>query len=89
MTFEEVKRIRENPTAEDVDNAELHKMIDLAVEKQIPKKPTHEATKIECCTCPDCKNVIDEFETFWGQKIRVCVQFCKYCGQAIDWGDCE
>lgn len=37
MTFEEVKRIRENPTAEDVDNAELHKMIDLAIEKQIPK----------------------------------------------------
>ena len=60
-----------------------------ALEKQIPKKPTHEATKIECCTCPDCKNVIDEFETFWGQKIRVCVQFCKYCGQALDWGDCE
>lgn len=63
--------------------------IKVALEKQIPKKATHEATKIECCTCPDCKNVIDEFETFWGQKIRVCVQFCKYCGQALDWGDCE
>ena len=42
MTFEEVKKIRENPTAEDVDNKELHKMIDIALEKQIPKKPIKE-----------------------------------------------
>lgn len=39
MTFEDVKRIRENPTAEDVDNQELHRLIDIAIEKQIPKKP--------------------------------------------------
>lgn len=42
MTYEDVKRIRENPTAEDVDNKELHNMIDLAIEKQIPKKPIKE-----------------------------------------------
>lgn len=38
MTFEDVKRIRENPTTEDVDNAELHRLIDIVIEKQIPKK---------------------------------------------------
>lgn len=38
MTYEDVKRIRENPTAEDVDNKELARMIDEAIEKQIPKK---------------------------------------------------
>ena len=39
MTFEEVKKIRQNPTAADVDNKELARMIDIAIEKQIPKKP--------------------------------------------------
>lgn len=39
MTYEDVKRIRENPSSEDCDNNELAKMIDEAVEKQIPKKP--------------------------------------------------
>ena len=38
MTFEEVKRIRENPTFKNCDNAELSEMIDKAIEKQIPKK---------------------------------------------------
>ena len=68
---------------------ELAVELDNAIKKQIPKKLTHEATLPKCCTCPSCKNVVDEFETFWGQKIRVCVEFCKYCGQALDWGDSE
>lgn len=38
MTFEDVKRIRQNPISEDCDNEELSKMIDVAIEKQIPKK---------------------------------------------------
>ena len=74
------------------DNSDINEAIQCAIsalEKQIPKKPTHEATLPKCCTCPSCKNVVDEFETFWGQKIRVCVEFCKYCGQALDWGDSE
>lgn len=41
MTFEDVKRIRQNPTLEDCDNEELSKLIDIALEKQIPKKPIH------------------------------------------------
>lgn len=38
MTYDDVKRIRENPSSEDCDNKELAKMIDNAVEKQTPKK---------------------------------------------------
>lgn len=60
-----------------------------ALEKQTPKKPTHEATLYRCLTCPDCKNVIDEFAEFVpGQpKIRIEMPNCKYCGQALDWSD--
>ena len=92
MTFEEVKRIRENPTAEDVDNQELHKMIDLAVEKQIPKKPTPQVVKggkrligngwwckgTTVYKCPCCNSWITQ--TY---------KYCIDCGQALDWGDCE
>ena len=91
MTYEDVKRIRLNPTVEDCDNEELSKMIDAAIEKQIPKKPTHEATLYKCFTCPTCKNVIDEFIEFVPDqpKIRVTTLHCKYCGQALDWSDAE
>lgn len=60
-----------------------------AIGKQIPKKLTHEATLIRCCTCPTCKNVLDEFEEFVpnGGKIRIKTQHCKFCGQALDWSD--
>ena len=36
MNYEEVKRIRQNSKFDDIDNKELSKMIDEAVEKQIP-----------------------------------------------------
>jgi len=45
MTFEEVKKIRENPTMADVDNEELHKLIDIALEKQIPKSLQKQGVK--------------------------------------------
>lgn len=83
MTFEDVKRIRENPTAEDVDNKELHKMIDIAVEKQIPKKPNihgyREGREVNTIsyTCTTCNKHI-------GREA-----FCKHCGQALDWSDTE
>lgn len=62
-----------------------------ALKKQIPKKPTHEATLYRCLTCPTCKNVIDEFMEFVPEhpKIRVKTLHCKYCGQALDWSDTE
>ena len=58
-----------------------------ALEKQIPKKITHEATLQRCATCPTCKNVLDEFIYFTGKRVRVTVQHCKFCGQALDWGE--
>ena len=79
MTFEDVKRIRQNPTAEDVDNQELHKMIDLAVEKQIAKKPKYIEGDYDMPLCPNCGMSVDENEEI----------HCSTCGQAIDWGDCE
>lgn len=60
-----------------------------ALEKQIPKKITHEATLQRCATCPTCKNVLDEFIEFIpGQpKIRVTFTHCHFCGQALDWSE--
>lgn len=58
-----------------------------AVERQIPKKITHEATLQRCATCPTCKNVLDEFIEFIPDqpKIRVTFTHCHFCGQALDW----
>lgn len=60
-----------------------------ALRKQIPTKVTHEATLYRCCTCPNCKNVVDDFIDFHNQKTRVTPSYCKYCGQALDWSDAE
>ena len=66
---------------------ECESLVKESLEKQIPKKVTHEATLYRCCTCPTCKNVIDEFTDFTGNKYRVTVQYCKFCGQTLDWSD--
>lgn len=58
-----------------------------AVKKNIPQKVTHEATLPSCCTCPNCKNVVDEFIAFLGGKVRVRVKYCKFCGQALNWSE--
>jgi hypothetical protein len=61
------------------------KMVANALRKQIPAKVTHEATLYKCCTCPNCKNVVDDFEK-WGEKtIRILYSYCYFCGQALDW----
>ena len=83
MTFEDVKKIRENPTAEDVDNRELHKLIDIALEKQIPKKPKvifDEYSYFECGNCGEAIYCSDELKTH---------RYCLNCGQALEWGDGE
>ena len=38
MTYEQVKQMRNDPTASDVDNDELSRLIDIAIDKQIAKK---------------------------------------------------
>lgn len=58
-----------------------------AAKKTVPWKVTHEATLYKCCTCPYCKNVVDEFTEFSGNKVRARVAHCKFCGQALDWSE--
>ena len=72
------------------ESDDMHNAI-VALEKQIPKKITHEATLQRCATCPTCKNVLDEFIEFVpGQpKIRVTFTHCHFCGQALDRGETE
>ncbi|MBQ2397461.1 MAG: hypothetical protein II304_10605 [Bacteroidales bacterium] len=83
MTFEEIKRIRENPTTESCDIKELHEMIDIALEKQIPKKPIIHGVRDRdintiSYTCPICN-----------KHIWITEDYCKHCGQALDWSDEE
>lgn len=57
-----------------------------ALRKRTPTMVTHEASIYACHTCPSCKNVVDETTEFIpGQKIRVQVDWCRYCGQALKW----
>ena len=43
-----------------------------ALEKQIPKKPTKTRSEI---VCPTCKTLVGSSP------------YCRYCGQALDWGN--
>ncbi len=87
MSFEDVKRIRENPTAEDVDNKELHRLIDIAIEKQIPKKPLGSLlTEYKFSwVCPNCKT--RHVNEWCGTNLKL--PYCSICGQALDWSDTE
>lgn len=70
-----------------IGDLELKIALSKAIEQQIPKKLTHEATLYKCCTCPNCKNVVDKFMDFAGQKVRVTYNHCHFCGQALDWSE--
>ena len=83
MTYEDVKRIRQNPTAEDVDNAELSRMIDAAIEKQIRKKPILQGDGISY-RCPVCNRDVGFVDLLASETQPYCD-----CGQAIDWSDAE
>ncbi len=56
-----------------------------ARKRQKPKKLTHEGTLLMSCTCPNCKNVLDEFETWGESRIRVKHNYCHFCGQKLNW----
>ena len=89
---EALKEIQEDGIslgAGDYVGLEALKIAALALGKQVPKKPTHEATFYKCFTCPSCKNVVDEFETIGNEKHRVLVPHCRFCGQALDWNEYE
>ena len=85
MTPKEALEIRNNPTFKDVDNEELSKCIDEALEKQIPKKPTFEGDgyaddgelMYDTWICPCCEKDYElDYEEY---------EFCPNCGQAIKW----
>ena len=91
MTISKAKKLVEECglNIEEPLHDEVMHIIKVALDRQISKNPTHEATLYRCCTCPTCKNVIDEFTEFAGKRVRVTVQHCKFCGQALDWGSTE
>lgn len=69
-----------------VKDFERIELTEKKMDKNTPQKPTHEATKPECYTCPNCKNVIgDRFLKISGIKVRIKERFCNICGQEIDW----
>ena len=94
MTPKEALEIRENPTIKDVDNEELAKCIDEALEKQIPKKAKNtelniyaSGTRTLSGYCPVCDQPVSIFDGHQNNKKfrRDEDVFCSYCGQALDW----
>ncbi len=87
MTYTETKqRLEDWYETNDVDiSPEVLDCCYKAVCKQTPTKVTHEASLYKCCTCPDCKNVVDEFKQWGDREVRIQAPFCRYCGQALDW----
>ena len=79
MTPQEALKIRENPHFEDVDNEELSRCIDEALEKQIPKKVKNITTTLyyKQGRCPNCNALLKNTMNI----------FCPGCGQALDWSE--
>lgn len=87
MTPQEALEIRKNPHFKDVDNEELSRCIDEALEKQIAKKPLDICTPVVTWgLCPICKG---ELNKLGNQPNRVFIntKYCPDCGQALDWSD--
>ena len=86
MTYEEVKKIRNNGEIEHANIRELQKLIDVAIEKQIPKKPRFEGDGYwrgelvyDTWICPNCDT---DYEV--GTDTH---KYCPNCGQAINWSE--
>ena len=86
MTYEEVKKIRNNGEIEHANIRELQKLIDVEIEKQIPKKPRFEGDGYwrgelvyDTWICPNCNT---DYEV--GTDTH---KYCPNCGQAIDWSE--
>lgn len=59
------------------DEIQSYKLAIQALEKQIPKALTHEATIYACGTCPNCKNVVRERNQTFDYR------YCHFCGQRL------
>ena len=83
MTYEEAIKLLNSMAIYHFDKYTTY-AIDLAIEaldKQILKKPIEKYTDhdgTEAGLCPFCNEGVDEK-----------MNFCSYCGQAIDWEDHE
>ena len=83
MTYEEAIKLLNSIAIYHFDKYTTY-AIDLAIEaldKQILKKPIEKYTDhdgTEAGLCPFCNEGVDEK-----------MNFCSYCGQAIDWSDDE
>ena len=83
MTYEEAIKLLNSVSIYHIDKYTTY-AIDLAIEaldKQILKKPIEKYTDYdgtEAGLCPFCNEGVDEK-----------MNFCSYCGQAIDWRDAE
>ena len=81
MTYEEAIKLLNSVSIYHIDKYTTY-AIDLAIEaldKQILKKPIEKYTDYdgtEAGLCPFCNEDVDEK-----------MNFCSYCGQAIDWSD--
>lgn len=81
MTYEEAIKLLNSMAIYHIDKYTTY-AIDLAIEaldKQILKKPIEKYTDYdgtEAGLCPFCNEGVDEK-----------MNFCSYCGQAIDWSD--
>ena len=81
MTYEEAIKLLNSMAIYHFDKYTTY-AIDLAIEaldKQILKKPIEKYTdhdSTEAGLCPFCNEGVDEK-----------MNFCSYCGQAIDWSD--
>ena len=83
MTYEEAIEILQKER----DYAQFPKYVKEAIkiaittiEKQIPKKIIRKSKKasLEDIKCPNCQREIDAMNI---------VNYCTYCGQALDWSD--
>lgn len=81
------KELRNNGQVFVVDNYEDADRIIEALDKQIPKKPTHcYSGCVEMWKCPTCcKDIMrKQYQTMTdGRKDN----FCQNCGQKLDWGE--
>lgn len=72
-----------------ITDGSLHDALETAekaLRRVTPTRTTHQATIYKCNTCPNCLNVVDEFEEFIpGQRINTRPSYCKFCGQALLW----
>lgn len=80
MTYEDALREVLNRVYRNTDDCEMriskdcYKLIREALEKQTPKKPIKYKDEI---VCPSCKTLVGSSP------------YCRYCGQALDWGEEE